>query len=174
MSTTPVDRRSLRVIYYGQRAQPTHYRSNVRTTGQRKMDAIDKLEGDLDVWVATADDQGVAHLVPLSLCWHDGEVIVATELQSRTARNVTKSAQARLALGSSRDVVMIDASASVVDTLSADPAIVHAYRERTGWDPGGEVGNWVYLRLQPRKVQVWREVDEIAGRTVMRDGTWLS
>jgi hypothetical protein len=56
MSTTPVDRRSLRVIYYGQRAQPTHYRSNVRTTGQRKMDAIDKLEGDLDGWVATGDD----------------------------------------------------------------------------------------------------------------------
>ena len=170
----PGDRWSLRVIYYRQRTQSTHYRSNMRTTGQRKMDAIDKLEGDLDVWVATANDQGVAHLVPLSLCWHGGEVIVATEFQSRTARNVTKSAQARLALGSSRDVVMIDASASVVDTLSADPAIVHAYSERTGWDPGGEVGSWVYVRLRPRKVQVWREVDEIAGRTVMRDGTWLS
>ena len=63
------------------------------------MDAIDKLEGDLDGWVATGDDLGVAYLVPLLLCWHDGDVIMATELQRRTARNVSKLCQARLALG---------------------------------------------------------------------------
>lgn len=27
--------------------------------------------------------------------------------------------------------------------------------------------------LRPRTIQVWREVDEMVGRTVMRDGTWL-
>ena len=69
---------------------------------------------------------------------------------------------------------MIDASASVVDTLKADPPIKNAYRERTGWDPGEEGGDWVYIGLRPRTVQVWREIDEIIGRTVMRDGTWLS
>jgi hypothetical protein len=146
----------------------------MRTTEQRKADAISRLEGDMDVWVATADIHEHAHLVPLSLCWHNAEVLVATEARSRTAQNAKSSGQARLALGLTRDVVMIDASASVIDSNSADPTITNAYRERTGWDPGGESGDWVFLLLRPRSVQVWREVDEMVGRTVMRDGNWLA
>jgi hypothetical protein len=99
---------------------------------------------------------------------------VATEARSRAAQNAERSGQARLALGPSRDVVNIDATASVVDIVDADSLTKNAYRERTGWDPGGDGGDWVYLRLLPRTVQVWREVDEIIGRTVMRDGTWIS
>lgn len=83
-------------------------------------------------WVATADERGIAHLVPLSLCWHDGVVVVATEARSRTARNASASAQARLALGPTRDVVVIDAEASVVTRLEAGPALTGSYRERTG------------------------------------------
>jgi hypothetical protein len=58
--------------------------------------------------------------------------------------------------------------------VDAEPLIKNAYRERTGWDPGGEGGYWVYIRLRRRAVQVWCEVDEIIGRTVIRDGTWNS
>jgi hypothetical protein len=32
----------------------------------------------------------------------------------------------------------------------------------------------VFVVLRPRRVQVWREVDEIAGRTIMRDGRWIA
>jgi hypothetical protein len=146
----------------------------MRSTGQRKSDAIDKLEKDQDVWVATADERGVAHLVPLSLCWHDGKVVVAVEGRSRTARNASVSGQARLALGPSRDVVMIDAAAAVVACSAAAPALSRAYRDRTGWAPGADGGEWVFILLQPTTMQVWREVDETAGRTVMRDGAWLA
>ena len=58
----------------------------VRTTAERVAVAKAKLAGDADVWVATGDSQGVAHLVPLSLCWHEGEIVVAAEARSRTAR----------------------------------------------------------------------------------------
>lgn len=146
----------------------------MRSAAQRKSDAIEKLSKDKDVWVATADASGIAHLVPLSLCWHDGMVVVAVEARSRTARNASASGQARLALGPSRDVVMIDAQASVVTRQDAGSAISGSYRERTGWEPGSDGGDWVYVMLQPTRIQVWREVDEIAGRTVMRDGTWLA
>ena len=152
----------------------TRYRSTMRSTERRKRDAIAKLEGDMDVCVVTADDHENAHLVPLSLCWHNEEVVVATEARSRTAQNAERSGQARLVLGPSRDVVIIDAAASVVDMVDAEPLIKNAYRERTGWDPGGEGGYWVYIRLRRRTVQVWCEVDEIIGRTVIRDGTWNS
>ena len=38
----------------------------VRNTDERKSDTLARLEGDADVWVATAS-AGRAHLVPLSL-----------------------------------------------------------------------------------------------------------
>lgn len=146
----------------------------MRSTAQRKLDAIEKLNKDQDVWVATADDRGIAHLVPLSLCWHDDMVVIAVEARSRTARNASASGQARLALGPTRDVVMIDAKASVIARRDAGPAIVGSYRRRTGWEPGSDGGDWVYVLLKPTRIQVWRDVDEIAGRTVMDDGTWLA
>jgi hypothetical protein len=146
----------------------------MRTTGQRKLDALNKLETDQDVWVATAGQGGIAHLVPLSLCWHEARVVVAVERASRTARNATGSGRARLALGPTRDVVVIDAAVTVKARSDADPAIVTAYRHRAGWDPGADGGEWLYLLLQPTTIQVWREVDEIAGRTVMRRGAWLA
>src|ERR1035441_4410988 len=116
----------------------TRYRSTMRTTERRKRDAIAKLEGDMDVCVVTADDHENAHLVPLSLCWHNEEVVVASEARSRTAQNAERSGQARLVLGPSLDVVIIDAAASVVDMVDAEPLIKNAYRERTGWIPAGE------------------------------------
>jgi hypothetical protein len=146
----------------------------MRSTGQRKSDAIAKLEKDEDVWVATADDRGIAHLVPLSLCWRDGTVVIAVESRSRTARNASASARARLALGPTNDVVMIDAEASVVGREDAGPAVAADYRERTGWEPGAEGGDWVYIFLRPVRIQAWRTPEEITGRTVMRDGRWLA
>jgi hypothetical protein len=146
----------------------------MRSTAQRKSDATEKLTTDQDVWVATADGRGIAHLVPLSLCWHDGMVIVAVEAGSRTARNAAASGQARLALGPTRDVVMIDATASVVARQEAGVGVTASYRQRTGWEPGSDGGDWVYVLLKPVRIQVWRDVAEISGRTVMADGTWLA
>jgi hypothetical protein len=146
----------------------------MRSTEQRKSDAVEKLEQDQDVWVATGDDRGVPHLVPLSLCWHDGMVVVAVEASSRTARNVSASGRARLALGPTRDVVMVNAEASVVACQDAGPATVDSYRERTGWEPGASGGDWVYILLRPTTIQAWRNLAEITGRTVMRDGAWLA
>jgi hypothetical protein len=145
----------------------------MRSTAQRQSDAVQKLEHDEDVWVATADVSGVPHLVPLSLCWYDGNVIVAVEAASRTARNASASGQARLALGPTRDVVMIDAAATITATSGTAPAIAAAYHARTGWDPGKESGDWVYIVLHPTRIQAWRDVKEITARTIMRNGTWL-
>jgi Pyridoxamine 5'-phosphate oxidase len=146
----------------------------MRPAAQRKSDAIEKLKSDQDVWVATADDRGIAHLVPLSLCWHDDMVVVAVEASSRTARNAAASRQARLALGPTRDVVMIDAEAWVVARHDVGPAIAGSYRDRTGWEPGTDGGDWVYVLLKPTRIQAWRDPGEIAGRTIMADGTWVA
>jgi hypothetical protein len=146
-----------------------------RPCARRKADVVAKLgEHEADVWVASASADGVAHLVPLSLAW-DGEcIVVALEQDSLTARNVTAGGRARLALGPTRDVVVIDAVLDVAVPVTGEPsALAEEYAEQAGWDPRDATeGAYVYLRLRPVRIQAWREADEIAGRTVMRDGRW--
>jgi hypothetical protein len=145
-----------------------------RDSDTRRADAVRKLEQDADVWIATAGMDGQPHLVPLSLSWDGVRIVLATEARSRTAINLQASRQARLALGDSRDVVMIDAEGEVVPVREAamDEAVVR-YKARTGWNPRREAGEWVLLLLRPVRIQVWSNVAEIKGRTVMRDGRWV-
>ncbi len=83
---------------------------NVRDHETRKADAVAMLSTQgADVWVATASDAGVPYLVPVSLAWVNDRVVIAVEGSSRTAGNLAASGKARLAVGPTRDVVMIDA-----------------------------------------------------------------
>jgi hypothetical protein len=138
----------------------------------RKADALAALATPaIDVWVASASGEGTPHLVPVSLAWVDERVVVAVEASSVTARNVTASGVARLAVGPTRDVVMIDA---VLDRTVevTDDELGAAYTAQADWDPRRSAG-YVFLVLRPVRVQAWRESNEIPGRTLMRDGDWL-
>ena len=85
----------------------------------------------IDVWMATASSAGEPHLVPLSLAWVDERVVVAVEATSVTARNLTASGEARLAVGPTRDLVMIDAVLERAVDVAADDAAGGGVR-RTG------------------------------------------
>jgi general stress protein 26 len=146
-----------------------------RSFETRRDDAIRKLEQDADVWIATGGADGKPHLVPLSLSWDGEKVVLATEARSPTTANLRASRQARLALGNPRDVVVIDADGEVVPVQdqAAEEAVLR-YKARTGWDPRSEDGEWVMLFLRPLRIQVWNNVAEIKGRTIMRDGHWVA
>jgi len=145
----------------------------VRSAGQRKADTVARLENDADVWVATAS-AGRPHLVPLSLAWDGTHVIAATPASSRTARNAAASRELRLALGTSRDVTIINAAADVVPCGDAPDAIAGSYASRTGWDPRDEDVPHVYLIATPTSMQAWNSLAEIDGRTIMRNGEWAA
>ena len=138
----------------------------------RKADTLAMLEtAGIDVWVATAS-KGSPHLVPVSLAWVDERVVIAIEGSSVTARNLTASGEARLALGPTRDVVVIDAQLEKVVDVAADDQLGDAYAAQTDWDPRRSQG-YMFLVLRPVRIQAWREANEIPGRTLMRDGRWL-
>jgi hypothetical protein len=147
--------------------------ANARERATRKADTLAMLSTpEIDVWVATASATGAPHLVPLSLAWIDQRVVIAVEGTSVTARNLTASGEARLAVGQTRDVTMIDAALERVVEVAADDTLGEAYAAQADWDPRQDTG-YVFLVLRPVRVQAWREANEIAGRTLMRDGTWL-
>jgi hypothetical protein len=139
----------------------------------RKADALSMVATPaIDVWVATASATGSPHLVPLSLAWVGERVIIAVDESSVTARNLAASGEARLAVGPTRDVVMIDAVLERAVGVAADEALGAAYVAQADWDPRRSPG-YVFLVLRPVRVQAWREVNEIVGRDLMRDGRWL-
>ena len=147
--------------------------AEARDRETRKADTLAMLATPaIDVWVATASASGAPHLVPVSLAWVDGRVVIAVEATSATARNLNASGQARLAVGPTRDVVMIDAVLEKAVDVATDDALGAAYVGQADWDPRRSTG-YVFLVLRPVRVQAWREANEIAGRTLMRDGTWL-
>lgn len=137
-------------------------------------DAIRRLGTEPNVWVATASTAGVPHLIPLSLAWVGDAVVVATPTDSPTVRNAVASGVARATLDSADDVVIIDAEVRVEDIDRAELSTVEAYVGHVGWDPRNNPGSWSLLTLTPRRVQAWNGVDEIKGRTIMRDGVWAS
>jgi hypothetical protein len=148
-----------------------------RDAHTRKAGTLDKLNsrGD-DVWVASAAMDGTqpqAHLIPLSLAWIDDCVVVAAPAHQQTVRNIVESGKARLALGPTRDVVMIDADFREAINVNDAPAdFAERYAAQAGWVPRQE-GGYAYLVLRPQRIQSWREANELAGRTLMRAGRWL-
>ena len=139
-----------------------------RSTDQRRRDTLARLEHDVDLWMATAD-AGTPYLVPLSFRWDGSTLLVATPASSPTGRNLARTGKARLALGATRDVVLVEGDVAVVDP---DAGEADAFATRAGFDPRDSRG-YLYFRVTPRRVQAWREVDELAGRELMRDGTWV-
>ncbi|MDF6021207.1 pyridoxamine 5'-phosphate oxidase family protein [Streptomyces sp. JH34] len=147
-------------------------RESARGPDQRKQDVLDHLEKDEDLWVSTASADGVPCMVPLSFVRDRDTLLLATRRTNPTAVNVTPSGQVRAALGHTRDVVLIEGTAEIVEGADLPTDSGDAFAEKLGWDPRGRP-SWVYLRITPHTVKAWREVNELAGRELMHAGTWL-
>lgn len=144
-----------------------------RPTAERVRHVRDRLAADVDVWVATASADGVPYLIPLSFLWHDERVLLATGAQTTTVRNLRRDGQVRLSLDGLRDVVLIDGTAEIVPLDGVDDTVADAYAAHTGWDPRADPDS-VWISVTPVRIRSWREVNELPGRLVMRNGAWLA
>jgi hypothetical protein len=147
---------------------------SARTPRQRRLDTLARLEGDVDLWVATADGAtAIPYLVPLSYLWDGTTLLVSTPLASPTGRNLRAGGTVRLGLGPTRDVVLIDGTASTIIASEIAPDEGDAFAERTGFDPREEPEPYAYFRVRPLRIQAWRESNELPDRILMRDGAWV-
>lgn len=142
-----------------------------RSSAQRARDARGRLAVDVDLWVATASSDGEPYLIPLSYLWHDGRIVLATSDRSATVRNLRRDSRVGLSLDGTRDVVLIDGDAELVPADAVTSVVADAYAAHAGWDPRDDPGN-AWIVVTPTRVRAWREVNELPGREVMRDGRW--
>jgi hypothetical protein len=144
-----------------------------RPRAQRRRDTEDRLTHDVDLWVASASTDGVPYLVPLSFDWDGEAVLVATPTGSPTGRNLAATRTVRLGLGPTRDVSMIDGEVQVLGIDALPPEVADRFAERAGFDPRAEDAAYSWFRITPRRIQAWREADELPGRELMRNGHWM-
>ncbi|WP_410816659.1 pyridoxamine 5'-phosphate oxidase family protein [Micromonospora sp. 050-3] len=143
-----------------------------RNPTQRKQDTLARLNHDLDAWVASADRDGNPHLVPLSFLWDSKALILATAESSPAARNLRFSGRVRISVGTTRDVVLIEGTVETFSRETVPGDLADAFAAKL-WDARIGTTRYAYFRVTPRRVQAWREENEIAGRDLMRDGRWL-
>ncbi|ONI87078.1 hypothetical protein ALI144C_10265 [Actinosynnema sp. ALI-1.44] len=143
-----------------------------RPLKQRKTDALGRLETDKDLWIASGAAGGMATLVPLSFWWDGNRLFVATVRSNPTARNVDESATARVVLGHTRDVVLIDVDVVRLSSAEATERCAAQYAKKCGWDPL-ESSGYAFFQLTPSWIESWRELNEHADRKIMADGKWL-
>jgi hypothetical protein len=142
-----------------------------RSRSQRRSDAVAKLRDQIDLWVASAGDEG-AYLIPLSFHWDGATLVLATPRTSPTARNLIAAGWARVALGPTRDVLIIEGTVEAIP-IGVDPEREDAHAATTGFDPRTLSAEYTYLRITPQEIQAWREANELPGRQLMKEGEWL-
>ncbi|WP_351233225.1 pyridoxamine 5'-phosphate oxidase family protein [Streptomyces sp. NPDC002133] len=144
-----------------------------RTFDERRKDTLTRFETDVDVWVSTADGTGVPCLVPLSFLWDGETFLLSTARGNPTARNLDANGRARLAFGGTRDVVLVEGTSTTVEVADLGDGEGDAFAAKTGFEPRDIRSSYPYFRITPVWIQAWREVNEIAGRDLMKDGRWL-
>lgn len=145
-----------------------------RTPPQRKQDALDRLAHDVDAWVATADGGGgTPYLVPLSFLWDGATVLIATPASSPTSRNLLATGRVRLGIGPTRDLILIEGTAHALAATEISAEVGDAFAAKAGFDPRQLTSPYRYFRIHPRRLQAWREANELEDRELMRDGEWV-
>src|SRR6188474_2731931 len=135
---------------------------SVRTPAERKRDTLRRLDLDVDAWIATADSaSGAPYLVPLSFLWDGMTLLISTPTASPTSRNLLTSNRVRLGIGPTRDLVLIEGSAQPVPAGEITDELGDAYAAKTGFDPRELVTPYTWFRIQPERIQAWREANEL-------------
>jgi hypothetical protein len=143
-----------------------------RDAATRKKDVLAYLESNGHYWLSTAEIGGRPHVIAVSGLWDGSGIIVTTLGTNKTAKNMEMNPLVVLAGGDPSDAIVIQAQ--VIETVPVEdsPRMLQEWKEAMGWDPS-ELGEWVFYRLRPTRIQAFRGYEEIGGRDVMVRSRWV-
>lgn len=141
---------------------------------ERRRDTLERLATERDIWVSTAHPEHGPHQVPLWFMWDGRALWMCTGATSATARNVREDPRVRLALPDTSDVVLLQGDVECFPDHEVPGDAAQSFVDKFGWDPRGDDGPFLYIRLVPKTVRAWRGEQELRGRVIMRDGAWVA
>ncbi len=68
---------------------------------------------------------------------------------------------------------MIEGEVEVLEIDALPQERGDRFAARTCFDPRALAASYRWIRISPRRIQAWREVNELPDRELMRDGRWL-
>lgn len=145
----------------------------VRDVATRVRDAKELIRREVDAWVSSAMDNGRGYLVPLSYYWDGERMTIALNRRSPTALNLKRAGWARVGLGPTRDVVIVEGVVEFI-SLAGNDALADKHAVAAGFDARADGDAYVFLQIVPETIQAWRTAEELKGRVVMREGRWLA
>ena len=80
------------------------------------------------------------------------------------------SGKLRLGIGPTRDLVLGEGTAQALVATEIPDEVGDALAAKTGFDTRRLTTTYLYLHIHPRRLQVWREADELEDRELMRGG----
>ena len=134
-----------------------------RSREQRKADTLARFERSEDAWVASADADGEAYITPLSYVWDGATFVMATVESGLTGRNLAARDRVRFAIGETRDVIIVEGTVETFTLATVPTDLADAFAAKL-WDARRDPKPPVYFRITPRRIQAWREVNELTGR----------
>ena len=101
-------------------------------------------------------------------------LVISTPSASPTSRNLLASGRVRIGIGPNpRPDPDRRQPRGPFPTHEIADELGDAFAAKTGFDPRELVTPYTWFRIQPERVQAWREANELDGRDLMRDGLWL-
>jgi Pyridoxamine 5'-phosphate oxidase len=143
-----------------------------RDTATRKKDVLAVLEKQGHYWLSTAEIGGRPHIIAVSGLWDGTQIVVTTVGTSKTALNMAMNPLVVLAAGDPSDAIVIQAQMIEAIPVEESPRMVQEWKAAMGWD-STELGDWVFYRLRPTRIQAFRGYEEIKGRDVMIRSRWV-
>jgi hypothetical protein len=146
-----------------------------RTKEQRKEDALKLLDNEIHIWLATSNGERDAHLVPMTFYWDGHQLTMGTFEQNKTARNLRRTGWARGALGTTRDVVIVEGTVTFTPVDAIDPPLRDGLKMRwTRPIDFHKLPGFVFFHLYPHRIQAYRPgFVENTNRTLMANSKWL-
>src|SRR5512143_1396219 len=96
-------------------------------------EALERLETERNIWVASVRPDGRPHLAPVWFAWHTEELYICTDPSSVKARNLAHNANLSLALENGSNVVICEGRAAPV-VLPWPSEVVAIFKRKYDWD----------------------------------------
>ncbi len=135
---------------------------------------LQRLEEAESCWIATTDSAGAPHTVPVWAVWHEGAAWIYSAQNTRHVKHVRLNPRLVLHLPETHEVVLVEATATIVETKAMIEALAPTFKSRYAMDLEGEMERHAtcFIRVQPHTIRTWGSGGNARWNLV--EGEWLA
>lgn len=116
--------------------------------------ALQRLQTEKNIWIATSRPDGNPHLTPVWFAWFSGKIYICISENSVKARNIARNPRVALALEDGVHPVICEGVARPLPKPGPD-AVQAIYKEKYSWDYAEDGDYGLLVEITPTKWLGW-------------------